>query len=234
MRGIKSQNGFTLTEILIATFIMALGFLAVAQMEFLSLRQKQQAEIGTVATNAIQFVTDRDMAEVRSRHLLNSTAYIDAQASRTPSLDYCNGSATSICAACPCDPLEALTPNPDNAVTETICAAIDSHNLDPNTLVFRASATQCQTDAAALPADSEVYYLVKQTTTTIDAGVTPNIVTVATTYAVKTPTQFDETGLGSVTIRDSLASQTYTVTAHVDDWSESIAGWSAVRVPHIP
>ena len=231
---IKNQNGFTLTEILVAMFIMAIGFLAVAQMEFLSLRQKQQAETGTVATNTIQFITDRDMAEVRDRHLLNSTAYIDDQAGRTPELDYCNGSATSICAACPCDPLEALTPNPDNAVTETICAAIDSNNLDPNALTFRTTATACETDAAALPADSEVFYVVKQSTTTVDAGVTPNIVTVAITYAVKTPTQFGETGLGSVSIRYSLASQAYTVTAHVDDWSDAIAGWSAVRVPHIP
>ncbi len=234
MQEIKNQSGFTLTEILVAMFIMAIGFLAFAQMEFLSLRQKQLAETGTVATNAIQFVTDRDMAEVRGRHLLNSTAYVDAQADRTVNLNYCNGSATSICAACPCDPLEALTPNPDNAVTETTCAAIDSHNLDPNTLIFRTTATACQTDAAALPADSEVYYIVKQSTTAVDAGVTPNIVTVATTYAVKTPTQFGETGLGSVSIRDSLASQTYTVTAHVDDWSDSVAGWTSVRVPHIP
>jgi prepilin-type N-terminal cleavage/methylation domain-containing protein len=47
MRAIKNSNGFTFTEVMIALSMMALGFLAMAQMQFLSLKQKQDAELGT-------------------------------------------------------------------------------------------------------------------------------------------------------------------------------------------
>ncbi|MGH7890669.1 MAG: type IV pilus modification PilV family protein, partial [Thermodesulfobacteriota bacterium] len=127
-----NENGFTFTEILIALSIMTIGFLAMAQMQFLSLRQKQQAEVGTVATNMIQFIADRDMEEVRRTHLLNAIAFVEAQAGRLnlnsdsePHLQYCNGEK-NVCNDCPCDPLAAVIPNPsqvldedDNAVPET-------------------------------------------------------------------------------------------------------------------
>jgi len=60
MKNNISQNGFTLIEILVAVFIMSVGFLALSQMEFLSVRQKQMAEAGSNATNTIQFAGDRD------------------------------------------------------------------------------------------------------------------------------------------------------------------------------
>src|SRR5574341_101233 len=108
MIGTKNQEGFTLIELLVATLIMALGFIAFAEMQFLSLLQKQRAELGSTATNAIQFISDRDMAEVKRIYLLNSNARLDAQAGRALDLSYCDGSANSVCGACPCDPLEAL------------------------------------------------------------------------------------------------------------------------------
>ncbi len=235
MSRIKNRDGFTLVEILVATLIMALGFLSLAEMETLSLRQKQRAESGTIATNVIQFISERDMAEVRRLYLLNSTAYVDVQAGRItipPNPAYCNGSTTSACSVCPCDPLQALTPNPTDGTTESTCAIIDIQNFDPQKLNFRGSKTQCQTDAKNnTNAD---LFIVKSATTAVNSAVTPNIVTVSITYAVKTPTQFNKTGLGSVSLADSLASQAYQVTAHIDNYSNFIAGWNTVRIPHIP
>ncbi|HZX13550.1 MAG TPA: prepilin-type N-terminal cleavage/methylation domain-containing protein [Thermodesulfobacteriota bacterium] len=230
----KNQEGFTLIELLIATLIMALGFIAFAEMQFLSLLLKQRAELGSTATNAIQFISDRDMAEVKRIYLLNSNTRMDAQAGRVLDLSYCDGSATSVCGACPCDPLEAITPNPDDGVNETTCAAVTSHNFDPTNITFRNTKALCQADAAALPPNSSPLYIVKEAMTDIDAAVIPSIVEVQITYAIKTSPQFDDTDITSVLIRDSIASQSFEVTAHVDNYSDLIPGWTTVRIPHVP
>lgn len=231
----KDQNGFTLLEILVAVFIMSLGFLAAAQMQFLSLRQKQLAEQGTIATNVIQYISDNDMAEVRRRYLLNATAYVEAQAGRVPNLTYCDGSANSVCDVCPCDPLEAITPNPDVDGTETTCAAIDMNNFNPENLNFRTTPNQCKTDGAAiLAANSSPLYFVKRAVTDVDQDATPDIITVSIAYAVKTLSQFNKTGITSVSLSDSIVSQSYEVSANSADFSDFIPGWDAVNVPHIP
>ncbi|HSG31802.1 MAG TPA: prepilin-type N-terminal cleavage/methylation domain-containing protein [Thermodesulfobacteriota bacterium] len=62
---INNTSGFTLLEILVAVFIMSVGFLALSQMEFLSVRQKQMAEAGSNATNIIQAAADKDLAEIK-------------------------------------------------------------------------------------------------------------------------------------------------------------------------
>jgi prepilin-type N-terminal cleavage/methylation domain-containing protein len=235
MSRIKNQNGFTLLEILVAVFIMALGFLAAAQMQFLSLRQKQLAEQGTVATNVVQFVSDTDMAEVKRLYLYNANAYVQAQAGKIPNTNYCSGSTDSACGECPCDPLEAITPNPANGITESTCAAVDISNFNPNNLNFWTTVTQCKADGAVISgAGSSPLYAVKQVTTTQDVlnGVTTFVV--AVTYAVKTPAQFNETGITSVRLSDSLVSQTYEITANRADFSNFIPGWNAVNVPHVP
>src|SRR3989337_3203505 len=101
----KSQEGFTLIELLSATLIMSIGFIAFAEMQFLSLLQKQRAELGSTATNAIQFISDRDIAEVKRIYLLNSNTRMDAQAGRALDLSYCDGSApSSVFGVCPCGP----------------------------------------------------------------------------------------------------------------------------------
>ena len=231
----KNQEGFTLIELLIATLIMALGFMAFAEMQFLSLLLKQRAELGSTATNAIQFISDRDMAEVKRIYLLNSNTRLDAQAGRALDLSYCDGSsATSVCGVCPCDPLEAITPNPDNGVTETTCAAIDRQHFDPTNITFRNTKALCQADAAGPPAISSPLYIVKKAETEVDDIVIPNIVEVKLTYAIKTSPQFDDTDITSVLIRDSIASQSFGVTAHVDNYSDLIPGWTTVRIPHVP
>jgi len=231
----KNQEGFTLIELLIATLIMSIGFIAFAEMQFLSLLQKQRAELGSTATNAIQFISDRDIAEVKRIYLLNSNTRMDAQAGRALDLSYCDGSATSVCGVCPCDPLEAITPNPDNGVTETTCAAIDRHNFDPTNITFRTTKADCQDDGdTILAANRSVLYIVKKAETDVDAAVIPNIVEVQITYAIKTSPQFDDTDIISVLIRDSIASQSFGVTAHVDNYSDLIPGWDPVRIPHVP
>ncbi len=253
MSRIKNRDGFTLIEILVATLIMAIGFLSLAEMEALSLRQKQYAENGTTATNIIQFVSDRDISEVKRRYLLNSTAYAIAQGgypkcSSSPTyptqiyttqcydLSYCSGSTNSVCSACPCDPLQAITPTTTSGTTETTCAAIDIQNFDPKNLNFTTSKTQCQTDFTNITnAKRPALFMIKQATTNVDTTVVPNIVTVSIIYAVKTQAQFNKTGLTSLSIKDSLASQAYQVTAHIDTtYSTYIPGWSQVRIPHIP
>jgi len=232
----KNQEGFSLIELLIATLIMALGFMAFAEMQFLSLLQKQRAELGSTATNAIQFISDRDMAEVKRIYLLNSNTRLDAQAGRALELSYCDGSANSVCGACPCDPLEAITPNPDNGVTETTCAAIDRQHFDPTNITFRNTKALCLADAAALPANSSPIYIVKEAETIVvdNPAPAPDGVSVALTYAIKTSPQFDDTDITSVLIRDSIASQSFEVTAHEDNYSDLIPGWNLVRIPHVP
>src|SRR3970040_899060 len=212
----KNQEGFTLIELLIATLIMALGFMAFAEMQFLSLLLKQRAELGSTATNAIQFISDRDMAEVKRIYLLNSNTRMDAQAGRTFGLSCCEGSPNSVCGACPCDPLEAITPNPDNGVTETTCAAIDRQHFDPTNIPFRNTKALCLADAAALPANSSAIYIVKEAETIVvdNPAPAPDGVTVTLTYAIKTSPQFDDTDIASVLIRDSIASQSFEITAH--------------------
>ena len=250
---LNDKKGFTLLELLIALGIMTVGFLAIAQMQFLSLKQKQKAEFGTTATNIIQFISDTDMAEVRRLYLLNSAAFNNSVTGRIPDFSYCDGAAPpncpntpceDPCTGCPgqpCDVMEALTvgqiPNGANNFPETSCAPIETHNFDPDEITFDTNVANC-TDPNAH------FYIIKNiiANEALDAPSGFQVLTVTLTYAVKTPAQFDETGL-TITdpadnnrpiLRNSLATQIYQFTAHIDDWSEFIPGWTQVRVPHLP
>ncbi len=160
---LRNERGFTFTEIIIAISIMALGFLAMAQMQYLSLRQKQRAEQGTVATNVIQFIADRDMEEVKRAHLLNSIAFVEAQAGRLnagssaePHLQHCmSGNPDRMCDLCPCNPLAEVTPNPLQD-TSTTCAVVDPHDFDPEDVNFTTVAATCNA------ANNESLIVVKQ------------------------------------------------------------------------
>jgi len=63
--------------------------------------------------------------------------------------------------------------------------------------------------------------------------------TIELVYGVKSARQFRET-LGTVTIKDTLATQSFAITAHLDNFNETgqitnnSSAWQTVRVPHLP
>ncbi len=238
MTAFSNENGFTFTEIMIAVTIMALGFLAMAQMQFLSLRQKQLAEQGTSAANIIQFIADRDMEEVKRAHLLNSIAFMEAQAGRLvpgsdsePHLQYCKTSNSNrMCDACPCDPLAEVTPDPSQAL-ETTCAVIDIHDFDPKKVSFKGVVGQCSGGAGE---SLVVVKRVNSQTVVPDDPNEPPETTLNVTYGIKTKGQFAETGFGSISKKDTLAVQNIVFSAHEEDWSQFIPAWTEVMVPHVP
>lgn len=238
-----NQKGFTFIEILVALSIMALGFLAMTQMQYLSLRQKQQAEAGTVATNVIQFIADRDMEEVKRAHLLNSIAFVEAQAGRLdyesasePHLQHClSGNTDRICDSCPCDPLAAVTPDPTenldddgNNVAEISCAIIDIHDFDPEAVSFSTNHSDCEGISGGN------LIVVKRVLVDTDTTVDPPMTTLNVSYGIKTGKQFDETDFDDISTKHTLASQSMIFSAHNEDWSQFVPGWTSVQVPHIP
>lgn len=227
---LRNQRGFTFTEIMIAVSIMALGFLAMAQMQYLSLRQKQKAEQGTIATNIVQFIADRDIEEVKRAHLLNSIAYMEAlsqKAGLEAHLQYCSSSnEDGMCGSCPCNPLAMITPSPFVDVSTT-CAVISIHDFDPNNVEFETDKSDCTGSS------EESLVIVKQVTSQTD-NETPPVTTLNITYGVKTKKQFEESEYTSVTLKDTLATQNISFTAHRDDWSQYVPGWNNVMVPHVP
>jgi len=235
MVAFSSQKGFTLTEIMIAVTIMALGFLAMAQMQFLSLRQKQLAEQGTIAANVIELVAERDMEEMKRAHLLNSIAFVEAQAGRLnpgsdsdPHLQYCKTSNSNrVCDTCPCNPLAEVTPDPSQAL-ETTCAVIDIHDFDPKKVSFKSNVAQCSGGVG----DSLI--VVKRVASSTDNTIVPPETTLSVTYGIKTKNEFAETGLSSVSIKDTLATQDMFYSAHREDWSQFIPSWTDVMIPHVP
>ena len=103
--------GFTLIEILVAVFLIAIGFFAMSQMQFLSLRQSQMAENGTIATNIIQAVSENDLAEIRNIHKLNLNYLnnpIDNSYCTTGSGNICSGT----CQSRRCCPPTCMAQNP--------------------------------------------------------------------------------------------------------------------------
>lgn len=240
---INNQKGFTFTEILIALMIMTVGFLAMAQMQYASLRQKQLAETGTIGTNIIQFIADRDLAEVRRIHLMNAIAYGEAQAGRLntasdtePHLQHCKGEQT-ICNSCPCNALLPVTLNPTpqtdgdgNPVAETTCAVLNVHNFDPSDVSFLAGKDDCEAAAT----DGSMFAL-KQVLTEVDQVADPDQITLNITYAIKSAEQFDDTAFDNVSVKDTLVVQDFIITAHVENWSETMGpDWTTVNVPHVP
>lgn len=224
----QNQSGFTLIEIIVALLIMVIGFLAMSQMQYLSLRQHSLAEDGTVGTNFLQALSERDMSEVRRIHLLNSRVYLDRQQGKliTTQDDYCTGSVEPCDSGCPCNPFLVLTSTPGSDGTETTCAEIDLKTVDPAQIEYETNKSDCS--------DAELY-IVRLVTTNVDTTVVPNEVNINVTYAVKNGQQFGNYSFGDpLTIPKSVLVQNYEASAHIDNWSTYVPGWTQVTVPHIP
>lgn len=256
----SNSKGFTLLEILVALGIMAAGFLAMSQMQYLSLRQKTLAESGTFATNMIGTISDFEMADAKRRNLLNSRIYLDSQASKTiiNQDDYCDGSDDAICEECPCNPLEVFVSDSFNLLaigtnTENSCAILDPNNIKPGEIEFTtdASCIAVQGDDDDDDNDVEIapFYIFRTVTSTFDNSSTPNQINMNIRYVLKTARQFNDpdnkSAMGTsgtfanFLVGDSVAKQNFQLSAHVErDWTNFVmldpTRWNEVIVPHIP
>lgn len=246
MKSLKNQNGFTLTEVLVALAIMALGFLAMAQMQFLALRQNNLSESGTVGTNLLQFVSDSDFETARRIHLLNSRVYLSAQAGRTVENttqdNYCDGTNTDFIYCtddCPCNPILVFTdePNLDDATT-TSCAAIEPGSFAPSSITYHDNETNCLTDANNLNSE---YIIVRQVTTNLIDNTIPQEIEYDITYSLKNIKQFTNSNWNwnDMELSRGLVVHSYVLSAHLNDWSTflpvaSFPNAQQVFVPHIP
>jgi len=231
----SKQSGFTILEVLIAILIMSTGFIALSQMQFLSILQKQRAEAGTIATNIVQFANDSDLAKAKKMHQLNILVLLDTIAQRTPDYTYCGDSTKFGCTECPCDPLTAFTPNPVVG-NEKTCSIIDINDFDPENLIY-TNQTTCQTTLDSFGTEAMILVKDVDTNSVVVDGIT--ILTLSIMYGVKSKEQFRDSGL-SVLLKDTLVAQSFEVTAHLDNYNENgtissnPTGWINVRVPHLP
>jgi len=231
----SNSSGFTILEILIAVFVMGIGFLGLSQMEYLALNMKGKSEEGTLATNIIQFATDADMTLLKEVNQLNSNVILNAANGRSIDLTYCGGGTDSICNNCPCDPFEFLTPNPDDGVDESTCVVVDAEEFDPSLLAY-GDTTQCTNDISLLQNNKlHPMVVIKRAVTSVDTTSDPDLIDITLTYAVKNIEQFYDSGL-STSLRDTLVTQNYGVSGHVNNFADltSISSWSSVRVVHVP
>lgn len=234
----SNQQGFTILEILVSILIMSVGFIAFSQMQYFSIQQKYKAEIGTIATNMVQFASDADIEFAKKMHQMNSNVLLDVIATRTPDYSYCDdgGDDNMGCGGCPCNPLTAFALDPTAGTNETTCSVVAIDNFDPNLIVYGDLST-CLSDLDA--ATSESMVVVRAADISQSLVDTTTVQTIELTYAVKSAKQFIETP-GSVTIRDTLAAQSFVITAHIDNFNESgqitnnSSAWLTVRVPHLP
>jgi len=232
------QSGFTLIEILVAVFIMSVGFLAFSQMQYFSLQQKYKAEIGTTATNIIQFAADSDIALAKDMQSLNSTVAIDVIAQRTPDYSYCDsgGADNMDCGECPCNPLSAFALDPTTLGSEASCSVVNIVDYDPRALTY-TDLTTCLSTLESFATEAMVVVRTSNISQSVVDSTT--VQTINLIYGVKSSEQFRETP-GSVTIRDTLATQAFAITAHIDNFNESgqitnnASEWQTVRVPHLP
>ena len=217
---------------------MSTGFIALSQMQFLSILQKQRAEAGTIATNIVQFANDSELAKAKKMHQLNLQVLLDEIAQRTSDYTYCGDSTKFGCTECPCDPLTAFTPNPVVG-NEKTCSIIDINDFDPENLIY-TNQTTCQTTLDSFGTEAMILVKDVDTDSVVVDGIT--IMTLSIMYGVKSEEQFRDSGL-SVLLKDTLAAQSFEVTAHLANYFGIISlsptslnptGWINVRVPHLP
>lgn len=234
------ESGFTLIEILVAVFIISIGFLALSQMEFLSVRQKQMAEQGSNATNLIQFTADMDLGELKRVNLLNARTFVVETSGRTADYTYCDGSSdASVCSNCPCNPLALIAPDPTTVGTKDVqCAAIGLDSSDVKSINYTTDETTCLTNYNDM--GTEGLFVLRRASVdsqTSDTVTIESIYNINLTYAVKSLKQIRDNGF-SLTLKDNLAVQGIAITAQTDDYSDivpiSSGSWGSVVIPHVP
>ncbi len=236
----NKESGYTLIEILVAVFIMSTGFLALSQMEFLSLRQKQMAEAGSNATNLVQAAADNDLSELKRVALLNSQTFITEVNGNTADYTYCDGSTdASVCNNCPCNPLARVATDPTTVGTKaTECAAVGLNSSDVKKITFKSTDTDCINDYKNLGTDGLIL-LRRASVGDADSSSTiiTSIYTVNLTYSVKSLEQFVDSDF-SLLLKDNLAVQGIAVTAQTEDYSDTVpvssGAWGFVVVPYVP
>ena len=211
-----NHSGFTLIEVLVAVFLMAVGFLAMSQMQYLSFRQSQSAENGTIATNIIQAVSERDISSIRNTHRLNLN-YLE-NPNNSASEEFCRGSNNQCSNFCPCDPFRTILDNPATAGTEPKCAPIVLESFNPDGIIYLKDRNSCSALSAGQPID---YYIIKN----IEKIINVNIRTYRISYAVMTAAQFndpdyvangfDSTNGFDIDLRNNLAAQRLEITAEI-------------------
>lgn len=217
---------------------MSVGFIALSQMQYFSIQQKYKAELGTTATNIIQFASDTDLALAKKMQSLNSTVLIDVLAQRTPDYSYCDtGDGDNMdCNGCPCNPISAFILDPTTLGDATSCAVVNIVDYDPDNLTY-SDLTTCLSNLESASTESMV--VVRSSNLSQSIVDSSTVQTIELIYGVKSARQFRET-LGTVTIQDTLATQSFAITAHIDNFNESgqitnnASAWQTVRVPHLP
>ncbi len=202
--------GFTLIEVLVALFIMSIGFLALSQMQYLSLRQSQLAYSGTTATNIIQAFSDSDLSRMRSIHNLNMALVNDLFSGDITNREYCDNDLCNN--ECPCDPFSVISDYPATATgnnsPEQICTAIKNENYTfGETIISDDSTVSCDD---ILVNTSNEYFLTR--TINIDTNV-PEERTYKIAYTIKNRYQRIHHPLD---LGNSLATQFIKISAHVD------------------
>ena len=250
---IRNKKGFTLLEVMIALGIVTVGFLAMSQMQYLSLRQTTLAQVGSQSTNLLQSLSDRDTQFARILHLMNSHVYLDSQSGKTITTqdNYCDGTpptsclnppCTDPCTTCPCDPLIIYTSNSTTDNTETTCAFLSTVEFDPTNIKYETNKGLC-TNPACLsenPPCKQELFVVRRVVTTVDQTTIPQEINLRVTYAIKTTKHFANFDLDDpIRIIDTVVAQTYETSAHIDqNWNTFInipgQDWSNVIIPHIP
>ncbi|MGI9535049.1 MAG: type IV pilus modification PilV family protein [Thermodesulfobacteriota bacterium] len=243
----SDNKGFTILEILIALGIMVVGFLAMSQMQYLSLRQSSLAESGTLATNIIQFASDRDMEQAKRLHLLNSRVYADSRDGKIidKQTKYCTDGVIDNCTSCPCDPFSVFLKNSSFtqlSTPETRCAPIELKKFDPKKIQYFDTVANCLNPPSPFDDIDPNFILLRKVDNVVDTTVIPTQIQLTVSYAIKNKKQINDTGLedsdNEFSTRNSLAVQNYEVSAHVDTgWTSFISipgSWNLIVVPHIP
>ena len=87
-RGNKQESGFTLVEVLVGITILAVGMLAVAQMQITSIEGIDKSDEGTIALNLAQREMERIINMDYSDPILNDNPINNGDLYSTASTDY--------------------------------------------------------------------------------------------------------------------------------------------------